>query len=217
MRRLLVAAFPLDVKQMSDSSPSSSSIVSADADRLFAFAQQCQVAVGLWTLSKNLLDRTSVVWNVLLCLPSQMSGESQTILVHILRPFGANVLRRERCLRGAFTGACATTAEWRALQACSWLFGHFQEPAVRLTTVAHEMGVTAPHLCRLLRRQTGFSFSTHLRFIRLLAVVTALTETRQSVKEVAAACGFASTAELDRAFHRTFKMTPTCFRRASIG
>ena len=85
-------------------------------------------------------------------------------------------------------------------------------------SLASRLGVSQEHLCRLFARFVGRSPMSQLRVIRLGAASRLLCETRLSIKEITAACGFGSIAHLDHHFKEMNGCTPSqarqCCRRA---
>jgi AraC-like DNA-binding protein len=79
---------------------------------------------------------------------------------------------------------------------------------LRLTDVAHEVECSPFHLDRLLKLETGLTFSQHRLAIRMDRSRLMLMSGRFSVKEVAAACGFSGTSTFGRAFKRVHGSAP---------
>jgi transcriptional regulator GlxA family with amidase domain len=79
--------------------------------------------------------------------------------------------------------------------------------------IATDVGLSRGHLGRLFRAQIGCGVRTYLTHLRIREATSLLIGTCKSVKEVAAAVGFASEAHCDRCFKRMLGVTPLYFRR----
>lgn len=90
------------------------------------------------------------------------------------------------------------------------------ERGLTAAKVAKEMNLSVSHLLHLLKRHTGGGFRTYLHAVRLARARELLTSTTLSVKEVAAAAGFTTTSQFDRAFRAVHGITPTAYRRRSL-
>jgi AraC-like DNA-binding protein/mannose-6-phosphate isomerase-like protein (cupin superfamily) len=82
-----------------------------------------------------------------------------------------------------------------------------------LAEAAHAVGVSANHLNRLLRQQTGLTFRQLLIQRRLELAKTLLRNSDESCTEIALACGFGDSNYFARLFRRKTGLTPTEFRR----
>ena len=87
------------------------------------------------------------------------------------------------------------------------------ERGLTVTEVAKEMNLSVSHLLHLLKRHTGGGFRTYLTAVRLARARELLTTTTLSVKEVAAAAGYATTSQFDHHFRALYGVTPTAYRR----
>jgi AraC-like DNA-binding protein len=90
---------------------------------------------------------------------------------------------------------------------------NYQDSALRLSTVAKHANLSPWYLARILKRRTGLGFVEHLRRVRVSAARQLLVQTPLSIKEIAAAVGYAHPNQLGRHFIRTLGMTPSSFRR----
>src|SRR5262249_1338732 len=86
-------------------------------------------------------------------------------------------------------------------------------PRLRLRDVARHAKLSPSYLVRLLKLRTGAGFSGHLHRARVLEAQRRLTQTALTVKEIAIAVGYESSAQLDRHFKRQTGMTPLAYRR----
>ena len=95
--------------------------------------------------------------------------------------------------------------------AVSYIEEHYMEP-LSLETVAGFAGFSKYYFSRLFKECIGVSFSEYLIRIRLEAAADLLARTDQSIREVALASGFGSTATFNRIFREYKNCTPTQFR-----
>jgi transcriptional regulator GlxA family with amidase domain len=79
--------------------------------------------------------------------------------------------------------------------------------------IAADVGLSRGHLGRLFRTHIGCGVRTYVTHVRIREAASLLIGTCKSVKEVAAAVGFASEAQCDRCFKRILGVTPLYFRR----
>jgi FixJ family two-component response regulator/AraC-like DNA-binding protein len=87
-----------------------------------------------------------------------------------------------------------------------------QRPMIE--TIAEERHISASHLGRLVKEQTGFDFTDWRTAFILRPSVSALLETNQDVKQIACGrLGFKHLSQFDHEFHRFFGLTPTQFRQ----
>lgn len=87
------------------------------------------------------------------------------------------------------------------------------EPLV-LTTLASQLHVSAPHLCRSFKQGLGIGPMKCVQLMRLDKAVRLLERTDLFVKEVASRTGFGNAYHLSAAFSKTFGMSPTRYREA---
>lgn len=83
-----------------------------------------------------------------------------------------------------------------------------------LGTVASSLGMSKRKLQRMLSSH-GTSFSKLLHEERLRYTSDLLSRTRQTMKEIAGACGFSSSQALSKSFRTAFGMSPSEYRRVS--
>jgi AraC-like DNA-binding protein len=82
-----------------------------------------------------------------------------------------------------------------------------------LSKISRETGVSPFHLSRTFRKVTGRTLARHHLELRLLATVSALTDSSASLVDVAMAHGFSSHSHYSHLFRRLFGVTPSEFRR----
>lgn len=101
----------------------------------------------------------------------------------------------------------------KVLLALELIAASCQRPDLRLGEIASAVQVSPWHLSRLLRRDTGIGFATHLRNARLCRGALLLESATMSVKEIAAAVGYKWARDFSRDFARQFGMPPGKWRR----
>jgi transcriptional regulator GlxA family with amidase domain len=87
---------------------------------------------------------------------------------------------------------------------------------VSLDRLAEELGWSRSHLCRAFKRHTGATISAYVQRQRIAAAMARLRTTRDSVLDVALACGFNDPSYFNRAFRAVAGTTPRAYRR-SVG
>jgi AraC-like DNA-binding protein len=78
------------------------------------------------------------------------------------------------------------------------------------------VGVSAFHLARLFRRQTGFSLHGYRTRIRLLQALDRVAEARGALTDLALDLGFSSQSHFTDAFRRAFGVPPGALARSEI-
>jgi AraC-like DNA-binding protein len=94
---------------------------------------------------------------------------------------------------------------------------HHSNPELRLSDVATHVSLSASHLDRLLKQNTGLTFVQHLREVRLRRATLLLRTGLLTIKEIGVGCGYKSTSSFDRDFRRVHGCTPTELRRRHLG
>jgi YesN/AraC family two-component response regulator len=111
-------------------------------------------------------------------------------------------------------------AEWgdhartnpQVIRAMRLIESRFVEPELHVGAVAHELGVSTSHLCRMLKRDTGLTFVMLLRRARVRHACRLLETTPLSMKEIASQTGFSSPSRFDRDFKTIFGVSPSAYR-----
>lgn len=93
------------------------------------------------------------------------------------------------------------------------LHTRFLEP-LRVTEIAVEAGVHPAHLMRVFRARHGVSMGTYLRRLRLDWAARRLSDTEDSLAQVAHEAGFADQSHFTRLFRHHTGLTPARYRRA---
>lgn len=93
---------------------------------------------------------------------------------------------------------------------------HYQQP-LTVAEVAAAAGVSASHLHRSFRAETGSTLVAFVHGLRLAAAAALLRDTDETVLAVAHAVGFASQSHLTRLFTRQFGCAPGRYRAQARG
>lgn len=100
-------------------------------------------------------------------------------------------------------------------QAIQYISEHYRT-GMGIHAVAKACGVSDSHLSRVFRKETGDSPLAYLHRVRLGFVTEQLFRTNMKIADIAAASGFESTKNLNMAFRRVYKSTPTEFRNRHL-
>ena len=86
--------------------------------------------------------------------------------------------------------------------------------ALEVTDLASKFGMSRGHFSHFFRKRTGMTPSHFATQVRIQAVEKMLLSTREPLKTIADACGFANANHLCKVFRRFHHFTPTTFRQA---
>lgn len=122
-------------------------------------------------------------------------------------------------LREARDGAPRTGAfqDHRVAAALDYVRSHCTDHPLRLGDVARAVHVSRWHLGRLILRDTGATFTRHVRNARLDAACRLLASSALSIKEVADRVGYPHVSEFTRDFKSGFNVAPREWRRRQSG
>ncbi|MBR1813233.1 MAG: helix-turn-helix domain-containing protein [Lachnospiraceae bacterium] len=84
---------------------------------------------------------------------------------------------------------------------------------VTLTDLARSIHLSKQYVCRIIRQQTGDTYSTLLNRTRMQIACDYLAESDLSVEEIAYMCGFSEPANFTRQFKKDIGKTPSIYRR----
>lgn len=84
-----------------------------------------------------------------------------------------------------------------------------------LSTLAHAIGASVFHLCRVFRQQTGLTVHRYRSHVRLRTSLEMLAETSDDILTIALSLGYSGHSHYTGAFHRAFGLTPSEFRLLS--
>jgi AraC-like DNA-binding protein len=88
----------------------------------------------------------------------------------------------------------------------------FADASLTIEAVATTVGISAQHVCRVLRRERGLTFADLLRGVRLREARRLLRETSFSMKEIAFRVGFRHPSQFTRAFTLDCGVSPSQYR-----
>lgn len=108
----------------------------------------------------------------------------------------------------------SAAVDWRVVETVRIIGQRYRDPGLSLRGIARELEVSAEHLCRLLKSQTGTGFAKRLHETRVHEARRLLRDTNFSVKEVAYRTGYADATRLGHYFKRFCRVQPTAFRQA---
>jgi AraC family transcriptional regulator len=80
--------------------------------------------------------------------------------------------------------------------------------------VAGAVGVHPVHLARVFRLKYGTPVGTYVRGLRLSWAAARLTDTEETIAQIASEAGFFDQSHFTRTFRRHFGLTPQAYRRA---
>lgn len=86
------------------------------------------------------------------------------------------------------------------------------EKPLRLSKIAHDVGMSQRQLERLFNEFTGLTPMRYYINVRLYRARALLTQTELSIVEIASACGFNNTEHFTRSYKRYFKIVPSLDR-----
>jgi AraC-like DNA-binding protein len=133
-------------------------------------------------------------------------------------PAGAAVPLVEALLRtclGALTTPVIAPKRRAALLyegICMYVQEHFQFSVTRESVAAH-FKVSPNHVSRLFKCEGMIAFNEYVTYVRINHAKYLLKHYRQSIDEVAAACGFSEAGYFCRVFRQVTKQTPTTYRQ----
>lgn len=107
--------------------------------------------------------------------------------------------------------------DFRVYRVVHYIDQHFREPDLSLRAIAAHVHLSPWHVARVLKRQTGRGFVTHVRQRRIAAALGLLEESTLTVKEIANAVGCGDASQFCRQFKQACGMTPQSFRQERAG
>ncbi|MDR2475913.1 MAG: AraC family transcriptional regulator [Bacteroidales bacterium] len=99
----------------------------------------------------------------------------------------------------------------RIQQALKYLEEHFSE-AIKLSDVAHSIGMTEISFSRFIKKRTGKTYIEFLNDIRLSVALRNLLDTNKPIADISRDCGFNNLSNFNRMFKRKKGCTPSKFR-----
>jgi AraC-like DNA-binding protein len=108
------------------------------------------------------------------------------------------------------SGGAGSTGVGPALE---FISDHHAEAGLTLGRVAHAARVSAPHLCRLMKAQTGLSPMRYLEEIRMKRASDLLQRTGLDIKRVSYTVGYRDQLYFSRVFRKRMGLSPSEYRR----
>ena len=103
---------------------------------------------------------------------------------------------------------------WKNIEnSVQFLHENFHHPQLSLHAVSVAAKVTPNYLCRIFKRNTGFSPMEYLTLLRHSKAEELLLRSLKNCTEIAAAAGYGSIHVFSRSFKKISGLTPTEFRR----
>jgi AraC-like DNA-binding protein len=90
----------------------------------------------------------------------------------------------------------------------------YVDSTLTMRQLAQAVNLCPSRAARMLKQQTGWGFPTHLHRCRILLARRLLLEAGLSIKEIAAAVGYAYASQFSRHFKVACGVTPLAFRTA---
>lgn len=101
-------------------------------------------------------------------------------------------------------------------KACEYIAQNYQEK-ILVNDVAQFLNITETTLSRLIKKRTGKSFVDFLNDYRVGFASRWLTETNQTIAEIAIRCGFYNISNFNRIFRKYKGCTPSQYRENFLG
>lgn len=98
---------------------------------------------------------------------------------------------------------------------CMYVQEHLQTELSR-DTIAARFRVSPNHVSRLFKNEGLVSFNDYVNYVRINRAKYLLKNHRQTLDEIAAACGFAEASYFCRVFKKITKSTPSHYRQSNL-
>lgn len=85
--------------------------------------------------------------------------------------------------------------------------------SLTLSSLAELFHYSEPHLCTLIKQNTGYTFTELIKRLRLADAVDYLLNTNLKVGEIAEQIGYNSADHFSRVFRTTYKTSPQEYRK----
>lgn len=134
---------------------------------------------------------------------SQLAG-----LLHLLASHAEPVLLAS----SGYTPAVRQGARRRLERALAYIEAEAHSEALGLRAVARTVHLSPAAFSRFFRQMTGTTLIKHISQLRVGRACRLLSDTDQSVTEIAYTCGFRNLSNFNRRFRTIKRMTPTVYR-----
>ncbi len=143
-----------------------------------------------------------------------ISGKS-TQIIHKSRTIDAINLEHERLIKEY----CDVISDYKSRKYSSMVMStkyfiekEYDKP-ITLNDIAYELSCSSSHLAHLFKKETGTTPMTYLNQVRMKIAAKALSETHDSVADIAASVGILDPNYFVKCFKRQYSITPTEFRK----
>ncbi len=167
--------------------------------------------------SQGIAFSTEIILQItprLMALSKKDGLEAFIELVSILHLLSVSENRKLLCSAAMVSSDFENSDQIRLV--CEYIEGNFQEK-IRVSEVANMLNMTEPSFNRLLKKRTGRSFVDFLNDYRIGIATRWLSETNQTIAEIAFRCGFYNISNFNRIFRKTKKCTPGFYRENYSG
>jgi AraC-like DNA-binding protein len=161
----------------------------------------------------------AILWNAPLSDPPRVADAFQRLAKQFHLQTGLHEIR----LKSEFLGflaelhenvTAAGVGDNRAWQrAMEYIYRHYAEHDLCLENIARAAALSVSQLCRVFRAEKGTTPMKYVTDMRLERAADLLRKTSKSVKEVAAAVGFADPLHFSRVFRRRHGRPPVTFKQ----
>lgn len=89
---------------------------------------------------------------------------------------------------------------------------HYSDEKLSLESISHALGVSKFHISRIISHSLKVSYSTYINTLRINRACELLTNTDESITNIALDCGYGTIRNFNRVFSDYQNMTPSEFR-----
>ncbi len=82
-----------------------------------------------------------------------------------------------------------------------------------LSSLAEFFHYSEPHLCTLIKQNTGYNFTELIKQLRMADAISYLTNTNLKIGEIAERVGYNSADHFSRVFRSSYQMSPQEYRK----
>lgn len=96
-----------------------------------------------------------------------------------------------------------------------YIDSHYHQSDICLNQLAEVFRLSEAHISRIIKAQTGMTYSTYIESIRMSRARELLENSDMTVKEIAYSLGYENQSTFMKAFKRVYHMPPTSFRQGN--